>query len=228
VSDDRRRLNGALGDVQAAEPISVLVVDGQPLVRERAAQAIEADKRLELAGVAADGHEALEKVRELRPNAVLLDIFMPRMGGDEVLRVVRTERIEVKVLVLTAYPTAELHDALQLQPDALLFKEASCDQVCEEIVAIMRGEEHSPGRVALREATALAVARAKLTHREQLVLGLAAEGLKARETAERLFVSKRVVEGYLRDAREKLEAPTTTAAVAKAYEIGLLGKRRLG
>jgi len=218
---------GVLGAVLAAEPISVLVVDGQPLFRERAAQVIQADERLELVGVAADGHEALEKVRELRPDAVLLDIFMRQVGGDEVLRVVRSERIKVKVLVLTAYPMAELHDALEQQPDALLFKEAPCDQVCEEIVAMMRGEEHSPGKVVLREATALAIARVKLTGREQAVLALAAGGLTAHEAAARLSVSKRVVEGYLRDAREKLEVPTTTAAVARAYEVGLLGKRIL-
>jgi DNA-binding NarL/FixJ family response regulator len=210
----------------SVEPISVLVVDGQPLVRERAAQVIEADERLELVGVAVDGHEALEKVRQLRPDAVLLDIFMPRMGGDEVLRVVRSEGIEVKVLVLAAYPMAELHDALEQQPDALLFKETPCDQVCEEIVAMINGEQHSPGKVTLREAMALAFARAKLAHREQHVLRLAADGLTARETAVDLSVSIRVVEGYLRSVREKLEVPTTTAAVARAYEVGLLGKRR--
>lgn len=205
--------------------ISVLVVDDHPLLRERVAEVIEADERLELAGEAADGGEALSKIRELRPDAVLLDIFMPQINGDEVLRVVRRERIEVKVLVLTANAAADLHDVLEQQPDALLFKDATCEQICSEIVAMMGGEELSPGRVALRQATALAFARVKLTHREQLVLGLAAEGLKVREICAHLNVSKTIVNAQLQGVREKLEAPTTAAAVAKAYEVGLLSIR---
>lgn len=207
-----------------AERISVLVVDDHPMLRERAAEAIHADPRLRLADTASDGREALDKIHRLRPDAVVLDIFMPRMNGDEVLRVVRTEEIEVKILVLTGYPAADLHVALEQRPDALLFKEATCEQVCDEIVAMSNGDERSTGRILLREATALALARVRLTHREQLALELAAKGLKAHEAAAHLHVSKRIIEGYLGVAREKLGVSTTTAAVAKAYEIGLLSK----
>lgn len=213
---------------KSAERISVLVVDDHPMLRERAAEAIDADPRLDLAGVACDGHEALDKIHRLCPDAVVLDIFMPRMNGAEVLREVHAEEIEVKVLVLTAHPAADLHDVLEQRPDALLFKDATREQVCDEIVATANGEKHSTGRLLLREATALALTRVKLTQREQLTLELAAEGLTARKAATHLNVSKRVIEGYLRDAREKLEVPTTTAAVAKAYEVGLLSNHKSG
>lgn len=209
---------------KSAERISVLVVDDHPMLRERVAEAIQSDPRLQLEGVACDGHEALDEIRRLRPDTVVLDIFMPRMNGDEVLRIVRAEGIEVKIVVLTAYPAVELHAALEQRPDALLFKDATCGQVCDEIVALSNGDQRSAGRILLREATALALTRVRLTRREQLALELAAEGLKAHEAAAHLNVSKRVIEGYLGGAREKLEVSTTTAAVAKAYEIGLLSK----
>lgn len=205
-----------------AERISVLVVDDHPMLRERVALALEADDRLECAGQAGDGLEALEMIRALHPDVVVLDIFMPRLSGDEVLRVIREEDLDLKVLVLTAYPVAGLHDALEQRPDALLFKQEPCARICEEVVALVRGDEHSPGREALRHATALAFARVKLTHREQLVLELVAEGLKVHEIAERLSISKTVVNALLQSTRAKLEVPATTAAVAKAYEVGLL------
>lgn len=213
---------------KSAEGISVLVVDDHPMLRERVAEAVREDPRLRLEDMACDGQEALDKIHRLRPDAVVLDIFMPRMNGDEVLRVVRAEGLEVKVLVLTAYPAVDLHDALEQGPDALLFKDATGDQVCDELVALSNGDQRSAGRILLREATALALSRVRLTQREQLALELAAEGLKAREAAARLNVSKRVIEGYLGGARDKLEVPTTTAAVARAYEVGLLSKNGRG
>lgn len=213
---------------KTAEGISALVVDDHPMFRERVAEAVHADPRLRLMGVACDGHEALDKIRRLRPDTMVLDIFMPRMSGDEVLRAVRAEGLEVKVLVLTAYPAVDLHDALEQGPDALLFKDATSEQVCDELVALSNGDQRSAGRILLREATALALARVRLTQREQLALELAAEGLKAREAAAHLNVSKRVIEGYLCGAREKLEVSTTTAAVARAYEVGLLNKNGRG
>lgn len=200
----------------------MLAVDDHPMLRERVAAALEADERLAFAGEAGDGEEALEKIRALRPDVVVLDIFMPRLSGAEVLRAVRREEIDVRVLVLTACGVAGLHDALEERPDALLFKHEPCARICDEVVALMRGDEHSPGREALRNATALAFARVRLTERELLVLELVAEGLKVREISDRLNISKTVINAVLQSTREKLEVPATAAAVAKAFEVGLL------
>lgn len=200
----------------------MLVVDDHPMLRERIAEALRADDRLEPVGEAADGREALERIRLLRPQIVVLDVFMPGMNGDEVLRAVRADELETRFLVLTGYPVAGLHDTLFQRPDALLFKHETRDRICDEIVAIARDDERSPGKEALRHATALAFARVKLTHREELVLRLAAEGRRIHEIAADLSISKTVVNSLLQSTRAKLEVPTTTAAVAKAYEVGLL------
>jgi DNA-binding NarL/FixJ family response regulator len=104
-----------------------------------------------------------------------------------------------------------------------LFKQEPWGRICEEIVAVAGDDERSPGREALRHATALAFARVKLTYREQLVLRHVAEGRRVQEVADDLCVSKTVVNNLLQSTRAKFEVRTTTAAVAKAYEVGLLG-----
>lgn len=210
---------------ERTERISVLVVDDHPLVRERIAQLIEADERLVLAGEACDGEEALEEIRVRSPDVIVLDVFMPRLDGVQVLAAVREEMSDAKVLVLTAGPTAELYDVLQQRPDALLYKDQACEKICEEIVAVWRGEEYSLGRAILAHATLVACARPGLNERELEALGYLADGLLVQETAMRLGISRRTVEGYLRLAREKLNADTNTAAVARAYEVGHLRAR---
>lgn len=210
---------------EGSERISVLVVDDHPLVRERIAQLIEADGRLLLAGEACDGEEALEKIRARPPDIIVLDVFMPGMDGVQVLAAVREEMSGAKVLVLTAGPTAELYDVLQQRPDALLYKDQACERICEEIVAVWREEEYSLGRAVLAHALLVACARPGLNDRELEALGHLADGLQVQETAMRLGISRRTVEGYLRLAREKLDVATNAAAVARAYEIGHLRPR---
>jgi DNA-binding NarL/FixJ family response regulator len=202
-----------------------LVADDHQVVREGLGQAIEADARLRLVGAATDGDEALEMVEALRPDVLLLDIFMPRLGGDQVLQALHGNESPVKVMVLTAGPTPELHDVLRHRPDSLIYKSAPSETICDQIVTLVRGEDWSFGRVNLERALALASARVRLNQREQTVLELTAAGLKLNEIGERLSVSKSVVGTHLQGIREKLEVGTTAAAVARAYEVGLLSRR---
>lgn len=214
-----------------AASISVLVVDDVALLRERITELIEADERLELAGEASEGHEALELICARKPEVVVLDVFMPRMAGDEVLyrlrRRKRREQPGVKVLVLTGGPSAELHDAILQQPDSMLYKTAVEDAtICDEIVSVARGEENSPGKQLLRTATVLAVTRARLSDGELQALRRTAEGQRALAIALEQKVSEGLVRKQLSSARQKLGAATTSEAVARAYEIGLFPRPR--
>jgi DNA-binding NarL/FixJ family response regulator len=212
----------------SSQPISVLVVEDEALVRERAAQLIEADGRLVLGDLAGDGCQALTLTRELRPQVVLLGAFLPRVSGAEVLVRLRADDAFLgKVLLLAQGPTPELHDVILAGPDSMLYKRCvDGHRLCEEIVAVAAGAGNSTGRVLLREATMLALTRPDLTGVEAQLLGCLVDGLRVKDIPMRLHSSERVVEDRLRALREKLAATSNAAAVARAYDLGLLRPRR--
>lgn len=213
------------GSDRTERPISVVVADDHPLVRERISETVDAHQRLVLAGEAANGEDALELVRARQPDVAVIDVFMPRMTGDRVLEELRVERTQVKVLVLTAGPTAELYHTVRHRPDSLLYKDAGCTEICEEILALWRGEHTSRGRITLAQAELVAGVRPRLRARELSALGYLADGMLLQEIATRMGTSRRTVDEYLRLAREKLDVQTNPAAIARAYELGYLRGR---
>ncbi len=205
--------------------ISVLVADDHPVVRERIGQTIHQHQQLCLVGEADDGEVALARIRALRPDVALLDVFMPRIGADRVLEELHAEESSVKVLVLTAGPTAALYNTVRHCPDSLLYKDSGCGQICDEILALSRGVHTSLGRLTLAQAELVAGTRPRLRSRELDALHHLAEGLLLQEIANRMGTSRRTVDEYLRLAREKLDVPTNAAAVARAYATGHLPRR---
>jgi DNA-binding NarL/FixJ family response regulator len=207
-------------------PFSVLAVDDAELIRNHVGQLIDQHPRLRLRGIAADGIEALRTVRIEAPDVLLLDVFMTPMDGAEVLKTLREEGRRIPVVVLTARPTADLHAVVSQEPDAILFKEwISERELCEELVAAARNQD-SKGRRTQYTAAAIAACRPRLNERELMVLRRLAEGMQVQQIAMDLHgIATRTVELHLHTIREKLEASTNAAAVALAYEVGLLGGR---
>lgn len=202
---------------------SVLVADDHPLVREHLAAAIRTDERLELAGEARDGTEALVRLEEERPNCVVLDVEMPVLDGVAVLKRLRERRLPVSVLLLPGHASiGQMRDALRYHPDSLLLMDASAEGICEELVAIDSGVPFSPGRINLERAQMLARHRVELTGREREVLQLSAEGLTRTQTGERLRFGASTVRDIRRDICTKLSAPSMQVAVVIALRIGLL------
>jgi DNA-binding NarL/FixJ family response regulator len=131
------------------------------------------------------------------------------------------------VLLLTSEPTAELHDAIMAHPDALLYKSAVAEgRICEEIVALVEGREDSFGQELLRDAMRIAKERPELSPSELAVLRCAAEDESAKEIAAKLGRKVKQVQNQVQAIHKKLEVSTTTGAVAKAYETGLLRQPR--
>lgn len=232
---EERRADARDGPVDAAglppapparRPASVLVADDVEIVCDRIGAVIAADDRLDVLDKARDGVEALEMIRRYRPDVVVLDVFMPRLEADGVLEALGT-RDRPKVLLLTADPTAELHDAIMAGPDALLYKSAIAEgRICEEIVALVEGREDSLGRRLLAAARWIAEERPDLTPSELTVLRCAAEDATAKEIAAKLGREVKQVQNQIQSIHRKLKVGTTTGAVAKAYETGLLRRPR--
>jgi two-component system nitrate/nitrite response regulator NarL len=207
--------------------VRVFVADDHPLVREGLLRAIGDQPGLDLVGSAANGREALEGLRTLRPDVALLDVKMPELDGIAVVRAASREALGIRVVFLSAYvDSAVAYRALAEGAAGFLSKEASAQAVCEAIVAAHRGETVMSPEVQRGIAEEIRLRstpeRPSLSGRENEVLALIAEGLSAPEIGKRLHLSPATVKGHLQSLYEKLGVSERAAAVAEAMRRGLL------
>lgn len=194
--------------------IRVLIVDDHTLVRDgiRALLALVAD--VEVVGEATDGVEALDKVQELDPNVVLMDLAMPNMGGLEATRRIRKQFPRTRVLAVTQYDDSEyVVPVIEAGACGYVTKMAAFSELTSAIQAAYRGDSFltPTAAAALVEQCQQKVGNngekdpyLQLTDREIEVLRLLAEGHTAREVADRLVVSPKTVEWYRTSLMEKL------------------------
>jgi DNA-binding NarL/FixJ family response regulator len=192
--------------------IRVLLADDQRLVRSGFRMILEAEPGLEVVGEAADGLEAIERARELRPDVVLMDVRMPNLDGIEATRRILREPVAPRVLVLTTFDLDEyVFAALRAGACGFLLKDAPEEQLVAAIhVAADGGALFSPPGLA------------ELTEREREVLKLVARGLSNAEIAAELVVSEHTVKTHVARVLQKLDLRDRTQAVVLAYESGLV------
>jgi DNA-binding NarL/FixJ family response regulator len=194
--------------------IKVLVADDFPLVREGRASALGRDPGIGVVGFAADGTEALERARELRPDVVVLDVGMPGMNGLVVLARMTADLPETRVLVVSddSCDPRAVH-AVAAGATGLVSKSIGCQELCEAVHSVHRGEpvlghdllaELLIGvRRALGNGPTSVTPRA-LTGNELEVLRLVAEGRTDAQISESLYISARMVQSHLSRIRAKV------------------------
>jgi DNA-binding NarL/FixJ family response regulator len=204
--------------------IRVLIVDDHPVVRDGLRGMLSDEPELEVVGEAGDGEAALAAVRSLRPDVVLMDLRMPRLGGADAIRALQDAGSEARVLVLTTYDSdADVVPALEAGATGYLLKDAPRVDLVRAIRGAARGEAVLAPSVASRLVRQLRVpAGDGLSDRELEVLRLIASGETNRGAAARLFISEATVKTHLLHIYEKLGVNDRAAAVAAAYERGLL------
>ena len=200
--------------------IRVLIVDDHTLVRDgmRALLSLVAD--VEVVGEAANGKEALEKVKELAPDVVLMDLAMPIMSGLEATRRIRKEFPRTKVLAVTQYDDSEyVIPVIEAGASGFVTKMVAFSELASAIQAASRGDSYlSPSAAAalIEECQQKVGAEGEkdpyqqLTDREREVLKLIAEGHTAREIADMLVVSPKTVEWYKTSLMNKLNIHNKT------------------
>jgi DNA-binding NarL/FixJ family response regulator len=205
-------------------PIRLLIVDDHPVVRDGLRGMLAPDPSLEVVGEASDGAEAIGLVESLQPDVVLMDLRMPGLGGVAAIKALAERGAKARVLVLTTYDSdSDVTPALEAGATGYLLKDAPQEQLVRAIQAAARGESVLAPSVATRLVSQLRVpAKDSLSERELEVLSLIARGETNRGAAARLFISEATVKTHLLHIYEKLGVNDRAAAVAAAYERGLL------
>ena len=208
----------------SSSPIRVLIVDDHPIVRDGLRGILAGDPAFEVVGEASDGGEALAVVGTLRPDVILMDLRMPGMGGVEAIRALAERDDPPWVLVLTTYDSdSDVVPALEAGATGYLLKDTPRPELVRAIHAAARGEAVLAPSVASRLVSQLrSPTPGTLSERELEVLTLIAQGETNRGAAARLFISEATVKTHLLHIYEKLEVNDRAAAVAAAYERGLL------
>lgn len=192
--------------------IRILIVDDHPMVREGLAAMLESEEGFAVAGLAANGEEALKLFDETRPDVILSDVRMPKLDGFSML-----ERLQgAKILFLAGMPLKdEEQRARELGAKGYLPKDVDQDRLSEAIREIAAG-----GGDFVCEA--FQSAPSPLTARELDVLRHLAKGLQRDQIAAALGIGSESVKTHLKGIMVKLHVPNATSAVGRAFELGIL------
>jgi DNA-binding NarL/FixJ family response regulator len=215
--------------------IRVLIADDQALVRSGFRMVLDAEDDLEVVGEAANGRQAIDSVRRLKPDVVLMDIRMPELDGIAATREIAGDDGDglARVLILTTFDLDEyVYDALGAGASGFLLKDAPPEQLIAGIRVVAAGEALLAPAITQRLIEDFSRARParsetppgldELTPRELEVLGLLARGLSNAEIAESLIVGETTVKTHVARVLMKLGLRDRVQAVVLAYESGLV------
>jgi len=222
-------------DTQEATPgakLRILIAEDQALVRRGTSVLLSMEPDMEVVGQACDGIEAVAMARELRPDIVLMDLHMPRLGGVAATREITRDLPGTQVLVLTTLNDDEtVFEAVRAGAHGYLLKDVTEQELLETIRALRRGESRLTPQIARKvmdqfrrlagpsdyAATANAVSKKadvsteSLSDKEEKILRLITDGMSNRQIAAAMFLAEGTVKNYVSRIMEKLHANTRTA-----------------
>jgi len=208
------------------------VTDDHAMVRDGICALLALTGDIEAVGVAANGKEALEMVRSLTPDVVLMDIAMPIMGGMEATRRIRKEFPKVKVLALTQYDDkAYVFPVIEAGASGFISKAAASSELTAGIRSVYRGDSFlspSVARFLVEDYQQIASMKGshdsyeQLTDREKEILKLLADGYSTQQVADMLVISPKTVEGHKTNFMAKLDIHNRTELIKYALRKGII------
>jgi two-component system, NarL family, nitrate/nitrite response regulator NarL len=219
--------------------LRVLVVDDQPLFRKALAGLINAQLDMTVVGEADTGMEALDRVRTLEPDVVVMDVNMPVASGVDGVRAIRAAGYTTKIVMLTiSEEDDDLFDAIRAGANGYLLKNIRPEVLFDDLRGVMRGEAPIAPAIAhklldaLREGpprshapTAPGEGETALTRREAEILQLVSAGLSNKEIANQLTITEGTVKNHVHNTLEKLHLSNRTQAAAFTVAQGLSAPR---
>ena len=203
----------------------MLVADDHPVYLDGIRAAVDSARDLELVAACADGAEALAGIRRHAPDVAVLDMRMPGMSAAEVIAQLARERMPTRTLVLSAFADGpDIYESLEAGAAGYLAKDEPRSRICDAIRSIAAGHAVIGASAQTRVVDEIRGRRQVpgLTAREREVLVMLADGLSAREIADRLFLSTSTIKTHLHNLYEKLGVKDRAAAVAEGMRRGVL------
>jgi len=209
---------------------TILVADDHQVVRAGLRNLLAQEPDLEVIGEAADGNEVVASARALRPDVIIMDIAMPGMNGIEATKLIVAENPAVKVVALSMYADRRfVTQTLRAGATGYVLKEAAFEELTQAIRTVMTGKPFLSPTVAgfvveefVQQVSPTPIkSLAMLTSREQEILKLLAEGLRAREIALELNIGQKTVEAHRHNLMNKLELHTIAELTRFAIREGL-------
>jgi DNA-binding NarL/FixJ family response regulator len=199
--------------------IRVLVVDDHPMMRAGIAGEINTEPDMIVVAEATDGHEALVQFRLHKPDVMLVDMRMPKMGGLETITQVRRDFPAARIVVLTtAAGDFQAMRAFRAGASGYLLKDMLGSELVKTIRLVHEGQRSIPDEIASKLLDG--GGEAELTVRELEVLRRAARGLSNKRIADDMSISEHTVKGYLKSIMAKLKANDRTHAVTISIQRG--------
>lgn len=224
-------MDSSVARQQAQNNVTVLIADDHGILREGLRGLLEEYDDLVIVDEATNGAEAVAKVRELRPQIMLLDLIMPEMGGVEVLEALAAESLPTKVIVLTGADDDELlARCIKSGAQGYLLKDAASNQLVDAIHTVAQGGCWLPADLTEKLFRGMAkktnggdsAKLSLLTAREIEVLKLLGEAKTNMEIADQLFISEHTAKVHVSRILEKLGLSTRSEAVRFAIRSGVV------
>jgi DNA-binding NarL/FixJ family response regulator len=209
--------------------VRVVVADDQTLFRSGLAHLLNESPDIQVVGEAADGQQAIDLVRKLKPNVVLMDLKMPRVDGIEATRRIVAEHPDVKVLVLTTFDIdSYVLQALRVGANGYVLKDSTPESVVRSILTVMAGDRVMASAVANRVIDLVTGNSTSkdfydgLTMREIDILKMIAKGMANKQIAFKLKISEKTVRNHITAIYEKLDIYDRAQAAIYAVRKGLI------
>ncbi|ASA23103.1 response regulator [Paenibacillus donghaensis] len=210
----------------------ILIVDDHFVVREGLKLILETSEQFQVVGEAENGLQALQLIKELHPDVILMDLNMPVMGGLETMKELRNQGCPIPVIILTTYNEDELMiSGLAMGAKGYLLKDTSRENLFRNIESAVHGETLLSADIMERVIAVKAQPQdpiipqheaTRLTDKEILILQSVARGLKSKVIAMDRGISERTVKAHLTTIYNKLGVDSRSQAVAVALERGIL------